>query len=241
MAMLQACLNGGRSRRNHSGVPVTPEQIASDAKAAFAAGASEFHFHPRGPDELESLAADAIAAAIDAVRSAVPGAPIGLSTHAGIPPGGAARIPFLRTWHRKPDYVSVNLVEEDAPEVMAIMRDMGIGIEAGIWSVADARRFVALPGSRHCLRILIEINEQDIANGLQAVDGILDVLKAAGIYLPILLHGLDEGKWPFIREAHARGFDTRVGLEDGFTMPDGTRASGNAAQVAAARALARTG
>ncbi len=236
--MLQACLNGGRSRRFHPAVPVTPEQLSDDARAAFAVGAQEFHIHPRGRDELESLQADAVAAALDAVRQAVPGAPVGLSTHDGIPPGGAARVPFLRTWYRKPDYVSVNLVESDAPDVMTIMTEMGIGVEAGIWSVADARRFMALPLAPHCLRILIEIQEQDLASGLPVVDGILDVLSAAGSKLPILLHGLDAGKWPFIREAHRRGFDTRVGLEDGCDLPDGTVTTGNAAQVAAARKLA---
>ena len=44
-----------------------------------------------------------------------------------------------------PDYVSVNLSEVDAPEVIRLMLKRDIGIEAGLATVADAERYVALP------------------------------------------------------------------------------------------------
>ena len=40
-----------------------------------------------------------------------------------------------------------------------------------------------------------------------------------------------------IELAGRRGYDTRVGLEDTLTLPDGSRAEGNAALVAAAIAI----
>jgi len=48
------------------------------------------------------------------------------------------------------------------------------------------------------------------------------------------LHGMDATVWPLVDEAFRRGFSTRVGLEDGAALPDGSMAASNAALVAAA-------
>jgi uncharacterized protein (DUF849 family) len=55
----------------------------------------------------------------------------------------------------------------------------------------------------------------------------------------VLLHGFDGGVWPLVRMAAARRLSTRVGLEDGDLLPDGSRAESNAALVAAACRLMR--
>ena len=143
--MLQACLNGDRARADHPAVPLTADELARDAAAVVVAGARELHVHPRGADGLESLEASDIAAALGAIRLAVPGTPVGVSTRAPIRPGDRARHASMRAWTMLPDYVSVNLIEEDAPEVIALMAEMGVRVEAGLWSPADAARFVALP------------------------------------------------------------------------------------------------
>ena len=83
-AMLQACLNGARGHDYSPAVPLTPEALARDAAACLAVGANEFHVHPRNADGLESFAAEDIGAALKAVRAAVPGVPIGISTREGI-------------------------------------------------------------------------------------------------------------------------------------------------------------
>jgi uncharacterized protein (DUF849 family) len=51
---------------------------------------------------------------------------------------------------------------------------------------------------------------------------------------PILLHGLDATVWAFVDAAFARGYATRVGFEDGRTLPDGSIATSNSAIVSAA-------
>ena len=53
----------------------------------------------------------------------------------------------------------------------------------------------------------------------------------------MLLHGLDRSAWPLIRMAAQRGLDTRIGLEDTTTLPNGAAAPGNAALVSAAREI----
>ena len=66
--VLQACLNGDRE----TGVPRTAEELAAEAKACVAAGVVSLHVHPRDGDGHETLEPGHIAAAIRALRAAVP-------------------------------------------------------------------------------------------------------------------------------------------------------------------------
>ena len=133
-----------------------------------------------------------------------------------------------------PTYASVNLGERAAPAVMEKLRQRGIGVEAGLASSADAERLAKLNAGKRTLRILIEISEQDGGKALTVADGIFAVLDRAEVRRPLLLHGSDAAVWQFVNLAADRHWSTRVGLEDGCLLPDGTVASGNAALVAAA-------
>ncbi|CAA9322942.1 MAG: hypothetical protein AVDCRST_MAG90-1152, partial [uncultured Microvirga sp.] len=194
--MLQACLNGRRTTAFHPAVPLSPDELARDARAVAAAGADQLHIHPRGANGRESLDSAVIAAALDAVRAAAPGVPVGVSTGWWIGPGGLARQDAIRDWRIRPDYVSVNLNEADAPDIIRLANGMGIGVEAGLWTATDAERFVGLPEAPRCLRALIEIQEQEISAALRVTDDILGRLAGAGLALPVLLHGADAMMWP---------------------------------------------
>lgn len=238
--MLQCCLNGARRDDFHPALPRTPAELAADAARVVAAGAAELHMHPRDASGLETLEPDLVAAALTAVREAVPGIPVGLSTHWDIPPGGVARRLPISRWRVLPDYVSINLVEQDAPQLIVEMLGKDVGVEAGLWSVADAERFVHLADAPRCLRVLIEINEQDAAEGLAVADGIRQVLAGHGIALPQLLHGFNASVWPLYEEALRLGLDSRIGLEDGRELPSGAMSAGNEGLIAAALAMRRT-
>jgi uncharacterized protein (DUF849 family) len=235
--MLQACLNGTRDKGFHSAVPCTAQELAVDAKAVIEAGAQELHVHPRDGMGRETLQPGDTAEALQAIRASVPGVPIGVSTGWWISPGGRARQKDFRAWRVLPDHVSVNLIEEDAPEIIAIALEKGIGVEAGLWSKRDAERFVTLPDARRCLRVLIEINEQDVVAGREAAHDIIAVLDRSNLHLPRLLHGCDVTKWPLYREALRLKLDARIGFEDGGVLPSGQRAENNAELIRAARAL----
>ena len=191
------------------------------------------------PDGAESLEPDDVAKALLAIRSNVPGTPVGLSTHWRIPPGGRARHEPMEQWQVLPDYVSVNLIEEDAAEVISLVLARGIGVEAGIWSISDAERFVTLPDANKCLRVLIEINEQDIDEGLAAATGIISVLDAAGSDFPFCcmamkrVYGRCSGRpW--------RGAMTAASVwKTAICLPSGKKAADNADIVRAAVLLAR--
>jgi uncharacterized protein (DUF849 family) len=229
--MLKACLNGGRAPGTHPAVPVTAAQLAVDAERCQRLGAGAVHVHPRGPDGRESLAADTIAEAVDAIRVACPGLPVGVSTGAWIERDPDRRIGAIERWVVLPDFASVNVHEEGAAEVAAALYRRGVAVEAGIWTVAavDAWRDWSTP----CLRLLVECMADDVTQALVDADAILRAIGAEH-ETDVLLHAEGPAVWAVLREAVARGLDTRVGLEDTLVLPDGTPAPDNAALVAAA-------
>lgn len=202
-----------------------------------AAGAGELHFHSRAANGKESLGA--VDSTILAVRRACPGTLVGVSTGAWIENDEAHTRECITQWNELPDHASVNLSEPDAPAVIELLRHRRIGIEAGLASVTDAERFVKLPGHDRVLRILIEIEEQDHNVARQVAEDIIATLCRAGLRRPLLLHGFDATVWRFVELVSRGRWSTRIGLEDGQHLPDGTIASDNTALVAAAFAIFR--
>lgn len=237
--IVQACINGARPADFHTTLPLDANAMARDGATSVAAGAAELHVHARGSDRQESLSPAAMDPTIAALRRACPGTLIGVSTGAWIENDDVSTLVAIAGWRELPDYASVNLSEAAAPIVMESLRQRGIGIEAGLASIADAERLVSLDHGGRVLRILIEISEQTLDEAFAVSDGIEKVLKRAGIRRAVLLHGADATVWPFVRRAAERNWSTRVGLEDGKELPDGTVASGNAALTAAAVAIFR--
>lgn len=235
--IVQACLNGAREAGFHPRLPLDAQAIAREGAACVAAGAAELHIHPRSADGRESLAA--VDAAVTALRRACPGTFVGVSTGAWIEKDEHRTRAAITGWTELPDYASVNLSEPDAPAVMDLLHGRGIGVEAGLASVADAERLMTLDRHGLVLRILIEIAEQDVTAARGVAEDVATVLAKSGLRRAVLLHGFDASVWPLVEMAHARRWSTRVGLEDGKHLPDGTEADDNAAIVAAAVALFR--
>ena len=232
--IVQACINGARPASFHPALPLTPAAMARDGAACIAAGAAELHLHPRNPDGRETLDAATMDATMLAMRQACPGTLIGVSTGAWIEGDKQQTLSAIEGWRELPDYASVNPADPGAPAVIERLRQQGVGIEAGLASVADAERLAALDRGGHTLRILVEISEQDVGEAYAVADGIAVVLDRAGLRRPRLLHGFDATIWDFVALAAGRRWSTRIGLEDGSLLPDGTAASGNVTLVAAA-------
>jgi len=232
--IVQACINGARASDFHPALPLSADTMASDGAACVAAGAAELHLHPRNLDGRESLTPATMDATMHAMRRACPGTLIGVSTGAWIEGDERRTLACIGGWTELPDYASVNLEEPDAPAVMERLRQRGIGIEAGLASVADAERLVALDGARRCLRIMVEMSEQDTSEAMAVAGGIRAVLDSAGVRRPMLLHGFDATVWRFVTLAAQRRWSTRVGLEDGNQLANGAITASNAALTAAA-------
>ena len=231
--MLQAALNG---ERDHPAAPRTPAQLAAEARAAVDAGADVLHLHPY-EGRNQTLAAEPCAAALNAVRAACPGIPISLSTSDTIEPDPGRRDALIAAWTSLPELVTVNQGEREVDALCELLLTRGIGIEAGLLSLDDARAFVARGIATRCVRALVEPLDADRGEAVAHADAMEQVLADAGITLPQVHHGDGIASWAVNRRAVARGHGIRTGLEDTPVLPDGRTASGNGELVAAAAAL----
>jgi uncharacterized protein (DUF849 family) len=239
---LQACLNGGWQPGAHPALPQTPTQLALDAMNVARAGAEAIHLHVWRPGH-ETLDAHWIGETMRQVRAAVPGIPVGVSTGLWIVASAADRLRTIEDWTQlparmRPDFASVNFSEEGAKEVCETLLRLGVGIEAGVESVADVERLGRSGLAGRCLRWLVEVPpEQDLADALRRCEQMHAELDALGGNTERLTHGEQDQTWALLKEAGKRGDATRIGLEDTFLFPDGTPAPDNVALVRSALQL----
>lgn len=178
--MLQVCLNGARSAREHFDLPVRPEQLAQAAGAAVAAGATDIHLHPKGPDSTDDLTAHVVATALRAVRAAVPGIRVGITTGAWTTPDPHSRIDAVRAWTVLPDHASVNWHEPGAEDVAYALLIRGVGVEAGIHSGTDAdQHFLRSPLRHQVLRVLAEVTDTSLTGATRTAESLLERLRPA--------------------------------------------------------------
>ena len=236
---LQAALNGDRV---HPAAPHTPAQIAAEGLAAVNAGAQSVHVHPFDDDGRQTLAAEPCAAAIRAVRASCPGISISLTTSADVEPNPQRRIALVEAWIETPDLVTANQGEDGILELCDLLVARWIGIEAGLLSLDDARRFVAADVAARCVRAMVEALDADPDVAVAHAEAIERTLAEAGVTLEQVHHGDGIASWAVNRRAIPRGHGIRTGLEDTPVLPDGRTAAGNGDLVAAAAAmLARNG
>lgn len=231
---VKACINGARTPEAHPNLPVTPEQLAAAALAAHQAGANAVHMHPKTADGVDSLAPGIVDAAVSAVRHAVPGLPLGVTTGLWALPDEKERLRAVESWTELPDFASVNWHEPGAAQLADLLLTRGVGVEAGIFHAEAAESWAASEFAQHCMRVMIELPpDADIATA----DDLLSLVLAVGSPAPVLLHGLDESCWPLLEHAGLRGVQARIGMEDTLRLPDGSTAPDNAALVSAALQL----
>ncbi|WP_329261702.1 3-keto-5-aminohexanoate cleavage protein [Streptomyces pseudovenezuelae] len=229
--MVQVCLNGPRGAADGSVVPLTPGSLAQEAAEAVAVGATDIHVHPKTPCGRDSLSPRVVAATLEAIRARV-SVPVGVTTGAWAEPDPTAHAARVRSWTVLPDHASVNWHEPGAEETAAALIDLGVGVEAGIWSGTDgAERFAVSALGPKVLRVLAEVTDTRAPEA--AARRLLAELGTAH-GRPVLLHGEDEGAWPVLRLAGRLGLATRVGLEDTLLLPEGQPALSNAQLVAEA-------
>ena len=237
--LLKVALNGSRPAGSHPALPVSPAECAQSARAAVDAGAGAVHVHVRRADGSQSIDEADIAATVTALRTALPGTPIGVSTTFMIVGDAARRQALVSRWSVRPDFASVNFNEEGAVALAELLIDMGVGIEAGLFDAAATRTCLESGLASRCLRLMLEPRGGSPAEALRSADEMDALLDGADIDRPRLLHGSRANAWPLIEEAARRGYQTRAGLEDTFELPDGRAARDNAEIVAeAARRLA---
>lgn len=233
---LQAALNGDRI---HPAAPRTPTTIAEAARAAVDAGAQSVHVHAFDDAGRETIEGAACARVLRAIRALCPGSPISLTTSAAIVGDPGERIRIVEAWEDMPDLVTANQGEPGIVELCELLLSRGVGIEAGLLNIEDARAFVRSGLAGRCRRVLIEPLDDDPDAAVQHAATMEGIVVAAGITLEQVHHGYGSGCWAVNRRGLDRGHGIRTGLEDVTLLPDGTQARDNADLVAAAARLIR--
>jgi uncharacterized protein (DUF849 family) len=217
-------------------VPLTPRELAAEAKAAAAAGAGALHLHPRDSTGAQTLRPEDVLAAVAAVRTAT-GLPVGVTTGIWTVAGDVARrLDLVAGWTgpNQPDFASINLNEPGTEELANLLTSLGIGIEAGVWTPDDATLLGASGFKDRIKWVLMEPVSLEPAEALATAAETAAELARLGVTARQVRHGYALATWDVLRAAIAAGQDIRVGLEDTTVLPDGSTAAGNGDLVAAA-------
>jgi uncharacterized protein (DUF849 family) len=110
--------------------------------------------------------------------------------------------------------VTANQGEEGIFELCEMLIQRGVGIEAGLLSLADAHVFVQSGLAARCVRVLVEPMDSAPKAAIAHAAAMEDVLLAAGIFLEQVHHGDGVASWAVSARAVSRGYGIRTGLED---------------------------
>jgi len=264
-AILTCALTGVLTDPKQHPVPVTPAQMASEARDAFNAGASVVHVHVRdqrpGMGHLPSWDPDVVSQVIDAIRTACPGILINLSTgingedvsgpvsciHRVKPEIAACNAGTLNYLKIKdngqwawPPMVFDNPVSK-VQRMLDAMDETHTHPEFECFDVGIVRS-VAMFQKAGMFDGVPELNfVMGVASGMPC-DG--DLLALLPRYAPrdavwqTTLIGRAE-IWPVHQKAAEMGGMLRSGLEDTFYLPGGERAGGNGVLIEALADCAR--
>ena len=111
IVIIEAALNGGLSRAEHPGVPLSAGELAAEARCCAEAGASVVHVHARGRKGEWTASQAEYTRVIRAIRETAPGVLISITSlrPEGVP---SERVQHLLTRlprDARPDLISVNL------------------------------------------------------------------------------------------------------------------------------------
>jgi uncharacterized protein (DUF849 family) len=261
-AILTCALTGVLTDPRQHPVPVTPAQMAREARDAFDAGAAVMHVHLRrqepGMGHLPSWDPDVAQAVVDAIRDACPGVIVNLTTGvigpdiAGplacirrvkpeIAACNAGSLNYLKlkddgTW-AWPPMVFDNPVEK-VRRFLDAMAECGTHPEFECFDVGILRS-VGLYLRAGMFTGVPEVNfVMGVASGMPCDADLLALLPRwlppAAVWQATLIGRAEI--WPVHRRAAELGGMLRAGLEDCFYLPDGRKATGNGPMI---EALAR--
>lgn len=119
--------------------------------------------------------------------------------------------------------VTANQGEAGIRELCEHLIARGVGVEAGLLSLDDARTFAGSGLAGRCVRVLVEPLDADPAAAVAHAAAMEDVLAHAGILIEQVHHGDGVASWAVSERALRRRHGIRTGLEDTTFLPDGRR------------------
>ncbi|MEE2689980.1 MAG: 3-keto-5-aminohexanoate cleavage protein [Pseudomonadota bacterium] len=255
-AIITCALTGVLTNPEQHPVPVTPVQMAAEAKRAFDAGASIMHVHYRsqekGKGHLPTWDPAICNEINEAIRAACPGVVINMTTgvvgseykyvldylracRPEMAACNAGTLNYLKTrangdwaW---PPMVFDNPVSK-VKDFIGVMKEVGIIPEFECFDLGIVRS----------VGLYIENGMTDhadynfvmgVASGMPADPDLLPILikyKKQGMPWQATVIGREE-VWRVHRRAAELGGNLRTGLEDSFYLPDGAKASSNGPMI----------
>ena len=267
-AILTCALTGVLTNPKQHPVPVTPKQMALEARDAFNAGASIMHVHVRNQEEgmghMPSWDPDVMESVVNAIRAACPGVIINLTT--GVV-GKDISGPLACIRRVKPEIAACNAgslnylkIKEDGnwawpPMVfdnpvakvqhfLDVMAECGTHPEFECFDVGIVRA-VGMFVKNGMLKPEMGRPEYNlvmgVASGIPCDADLLALIPrwmAPNSVWQATLIGRTE-IWPVHQKTADLGGMLRTGLEDTFYLPNGERAKGNGELITALAGCAR--
>ena len=261
-AILTCALTGVLTNPRQHPVPVTPAQMAAEARDAFNAGASIMHVHVRNQEEgmghMPSWDPEVMASVVDAIRAACPGVIINLTT--GVV-GKDVSGPLACIRRVKPEIAACNAgslnylkIKEDGnwawppmvfdnpvskvQQFLDVMAECGTHPEFECFDVGIVRA-VGMFVKNGMLKPEMGRPEYNlvmgVASGMPCDADLLALLPQWMVPDSVwqaTLIGRQE-IWPVHQKTADLGGMLRTGLEDTFYLPNGERAKGNWELIAA--------
>ena len=267
-AILTCALTGVLTNPKQHPVPVTPAQMAAEARDAFSAGASIMHVHVRNQEEgmghMPSWDPEVMASVVDAIREACPGVIINLTT--GVV-GKDISGPLACIRRVKPEIAACNAgslnylkIKDDGQwawppmvfdnpvakvqQFLDVMGECGTHPEFECFDVGIVRA-VGMFIKNGMLKPEMGRPEYNlvmgVASGMPCDAELLALLPqwmAPNSVWQATLIGRTE-IWPVHQKVADLGGMLRTGLEDTFYLPSGERAKGNGELITALAQCAR--
>ena len=267
-AILTCALTGVLTNPKQHPVPVTPAQMAAEARDAFNAGASIMHIHMRNQEDgfghMPSWDPDVAESIVNAIREACPGVIINLTT--GVV-GKDISGPLACIRRVKPEIAACNAgslnylkLKEDGSwawppmvfdnpvakvqQFLDVMEEAGTHPEFECFDVGIIRS-VTMYLKNGMLKPTMGRAEYNlvmgVASGMPCDADLLALLPkymAKDSVWQTTLIGRSE-IWPVHQKTADLGGMLRTGLEDTFYLPNGERAAGNGALITELAACAQ--
>ena len=248
--IITAALVGAElTRQNTPYLPLTPEEIAQEARAAYEAGAAMVHLHGRAKDSTPTQDIESCRAIIEAVRACVPDIIIQISTGGAM---GMTAEERLQPLALQPEMASlttgtVNFGEEVFYNALPMVREFaqamqarGIRPELEIFDsgmIASATRLLKEGLISEPLHFNLVLGVPGGAAG--TIKNLMHMVECLPSGSTWTSSGIGAAQLPLTTAAMLLGGHVRVGLEDNIYYSRGVLTEGNAPLVARAARLAK--
>ncbi len=243
-----ALLGAELTRENTPYLPLTPEEIAAEARAVYEAGAAMVHIHARDRNGVPSQALEDYRRIIEAIRDRAPELIIQVSTGGAVWMSAEERLQPLAL---QPDMASLNtgtlnFGEEVFSNPMPMVREFARAMqERGIRPELEVYDTGMIPSALRLLKegLLSEPLHFNLVLGVPGgaagtIKNLLHMVESLPPGCTWTASGIGAAQLPLTTVAILLGGHVRVGLEDNIYYRRGVLTEGNAPLVARAVRLA---